>query len=60
LAEQESFVPPPEPVQVHVNVVDPVVTEEAVPAEQRFVEGAVVNDPPSEDPQEPLTAAVSL
>jgi hypothetical protein len=44
--------PPPEPAQVHDHGPEPV-TDDWVPALQRFVVGADENVPPFDEPQEP-------
>ena len=49
-------VPPYWPRQLHVHGPLPL-TADAVPAEHRFVDGAVVNVPPLELPQDPFTAS---
>ena len=53
-AEQFAVVPPFAPVQLHVHGPLPFTTV-AVPALQRFVEGAEVNVPPLDDPHTPFT-----
>jgi hypothetical protein len=58
-AEQLAVVPPLEPAQLHVHGPAPV-TEDAVPAEQRLVEGADDAGVPFADPHTPLTAAAAL
>jgi hypothetical protein len=54
-AAQEALVPPLEPVQFHDHGPEPV-TDEAVPVEQRLVEGAALTATPFADPQVPFTA----
>lgn len=56
LAEHDAVVPPLEPVHDHVHGPVPD-TAVAVPAEQRFVVGAVLTVEPFEGPQAPFTAA---
>ena len=56
-AEQDAFVPPPDPLQLHVHGPDPL-TADAVPAEQRLVDGADANVPPCELPHAPLTGGL--
>jgi hypothetical protein len=54
LAEQFAVVPPFAPVHDHVHGPVPAIVD-AVPALHRFVDGAVVNVPPLEEPQIPFT-----
>ena len=54
VALHDAVDPPPDPVQLQVQVEELVVTEDAVPVVQRLVVGAEVKDPPCDDPQEPL------
>jgi len=54
LAEQVAVVPPPDPVQLQVQGPLPL-RDEAVPALQKLLAGALVNVPPLELPQAPLT-----
>jgi hypothetical protein len=51
---QDAFVPPPAPLQVHVQGPVPL-TAVAVPVLQNPVVGAVQAEPPLAEPQEPLT-----
>lgn len=53
-AEQDAFVPPPEPLHVHVNGPEPV-TALAVPVLQRLEDGAEYTATPFALPHEPLT-----
>ena len=55
-AEQVAAVPPLEPPQLHVHGPEPA-TDDAVPAEQRLVEGLDDAVVPFADPHTPLTAA---
>jgi hypothetical protein len=55
-AEQVAVVPPLEPPQLHVHEPEPA-TDEAVPAEQRLVEGLDDAVVPFADPHTPLTGA---
>ena len=55
-AEQLAVVPPLEPLQLHVHGPEPV-TDDAVPAEQRLVEGLDDTVVPLDDPHTPLTGA---
>ena len=55
-AEQLAVVPPLEPPQLHVHGPEPA-TDDAVPAEQRLVEGADDAVVPFADPHTPLTGA---
>jgi hypothetical protein len=55
-AEQLAVVPPLEPPQLHVHGPVPA-TDDAVPAEQRLVEGAADTVVPFADPHMPLTGA---
>lgn len=54
-AEHDALVPPPDPLQLHDHGPDPEIVV-AVPAEQRFDDGADVTPTPFADPQTPLTA----
>jgi len=54
-AEQLAVVPPLEPLQLHVHGPEPA-TDDAVPAEQRLVEGADDACAPFDDPHTPLIA----
>ena len=55
-AEQLAVVPPLEPPQLHVHGPEPA-TDDAVPAEQRLVEGLDDAVMPFADPHTPLTGA---
>src|SRR5438876_8228026 len=55
-AEQLALVPPLEPPQLHVHGPEPA-TDDAVPAEQRLVEGMDDAVVPFADPHTPLTGA---
>jgi len=55
-AEQLALVPPLEPPQLHVHGPEPA-TDDAVPAEQRLVEGLDDAVMPFADPHTPLTGA---
>jgi hypothetical protein len=55
-AEQLAVVPPLEPPQLHVHGPEPA-TDDAVPAEQRLVEGLDDAVVPFADPHTPLTGA---
>ena len=55
-AEQLALVPPLEPPQLHVHGPEPA-TDDAVPAEQRLVEGLDDAVVPFADPHTPLTGA---
>ena len=55
-AEQLALVPPLEPPQLHVHGPEPA-TDDAVPAEQRLVEGLDDTVVPFADPHTPLTGA---
>ena len=55
-AEQLALVPPLEPPQLHVHGPEPA-TDDAVPAEQRLVEGIDDAVVPFADPHTPLTGA---
>ena len=57
-AVQLAVVPPLEPPQLHVHGSEPT-TDDDVPTEQRFVEGADDAVVPFADPHAPLTAAVA-
>jgi hypothetical protein len=57
VAEQDAVLPPFVPVQLQLHGPEPL-TLPAVPAEQRFVVGAVVKLTFTDEPQEPLTAVV--
>jgi hypothetical protein len=54
--EQLAVIPPLEPLQLHVHGPEPA-TDDAVPAEQRLVEGADDAVVPFADPHTPLTGA---
>ncbi len=55
-AEQFAVLPPLAPAQVQVQGPEPL-TLLGVPTVQRFVVGALVNVPPLDEPQEPLTGS---
>ncbi len=55
-AEQFAVLPPLAPAQVQDHGPEPL-TLLALPAAQRFVVGALVNVPPLDEPQEPLTGS---
>src|SRR5262245_54704438 len=58
-AEQLAVVPLLEPLQLHVHGPEPA-TDDAVPAEQRLVEGADDAVVPFADPHTPATGAAAL
>src|SRR3990172_9898307 len=54
------LVPPLIPLQPHVQGPEPETAVALVPATQRFVEGALANDPPLLVPQAPLTVWLAV